>query len=143
MSLYITQRNKEAIYLFNIAYLMMAIQVFIAALSGGVPMPEEAHGGAIHTIPAEAWGTVCIAICAGVMLSQAVHSFAFVAVWAFLGALVNGYLFMFAEAASFGFLVSKGALVFTVVYGGMCLAGLLDATRFILLRYGDRMNDKT
>lgn len=138
MSIYVTIRNQEAIYLFNLAYLLMATLVTGAAFAGGVPMPPEAHGGAIHTIPAEVWGLVCVAICIGSIIAHYLSCFAFLAAWAAFGTIINGYLCIFATEAAFGFLVSKGALVFTLLYLGLTLGALIDAARFYLLTYGAR-----
>lgn len=134
-----TDQNASAIYLYNLAHLAMGSTVMLAALNGGMPMPEQAHGGAIHVIPATAWAGVVMGQALIAIIAMAHRSYIGLTAIAFVGAFVNGYLAMFADHATFGFLVSKGAGVFAFLHGSIMLAAGIDACQAFLLKYGDRL----
>lgn len=121
-----TDRNREAIWAFTLGYMVMAWRVLYWAVDGGVPMPPEAHGDAIHTIPAEAWGVACVAACLAILFTAFFRMFFWLAVASMAMAAVNAYLGVFASAATYGFLVSGGAWLFAALFACITLAALRD-----------------
>lgn len=122
-----TRANEAGIRFWGLGQAAMGATVLWAALMGGVPMPEEAHGDAIHTIPAEAWALAVIttgllmawASCGPRLLALATGAL-------FAGAM-NMVLALFASDATYGFLVARGAGLISVTNIAIVVACAFDA----------------
>lgn len=136
---YHTDRNAQAIHIFNLIYLAMASSVMYEAVTGGVPMPEEAHGGAIHVIPATVWAAALLGQSFIAILATCLKWRIVLAIAAFIGMFANGYLAMFADHATFGFLVSKGAAAFAAINSAIMGAAIIDAVKFRLSKFEGRI----
>lgn len=137
---YHTDKNAPSIHIFSLLYLAMASTVMYAAITGGVPMPPEAHGGAVHVIPASVWAGVLIAQSLITMLATCLKWRIVMALAALVGVFSNGYLAMFADHATFGFLVAKGAAVFAGLNCAIMGAAIIDAVRYRLSMFEGRIN---
>lgn len=135
------ERNADAVRLYALVHLAMGSTVMWTAINGGVPMPEAAHGGAVHTIPAEAWAAAVMGQALTVMLAMAFRLPVVVAVAAFFGSFINGFLAMFAGASEFGFLVARGAAVFAFLHACIAVVAAHDVLASALLKYGKRLRD--
>lgn len=114
-------RHASPISLFGLVLLAMGANVTYAATAGGIPMPEATHGGAIHLIPAEAWGLTVVVQGAALMFSVWRQSPGWLFGSGLLGIIIYGYLAIFAGAAEFGFIVCRGAAVFTALQAAVCV----------------------
>ena len=108
-------RHASPISLFGLVLLAMGANVTYAATAGGIPMPEATHGGAIHLIPAEAWGLTVVVQGAVLMLAAVLGRSCPLFFGGALGLLIYGYLAIFAGSAEFGFLVSRGSAAFAAM----------------------------
>jgi hypothetical protein len=130
----ITAANRAAISVFGLCSGAMGMTVLYTAVNGGVPMPPESHGGAIYAIPAEAWAVAVVFQGFLLMLANARGWLGVLFSTAIFGAFMNGFLAYFAAEAAFGFIVSRGALVFALLHGSIAIAAGLDAA-------SDRLSD--
>ena len=135
---YHTDQNAAAISLYGLVSAAMGFTVLWASLNGAVPMPEEAHGGAIHTIPAWLWAVAVIAQGFGLMICVGAKQRIGLAVVGAFGGLINIYLAVYAGDAVFGFLVARGAGVFGLLHSAIALAAAKDALKSALRKYGAR-----
>lgn len=135
----ITAANRAAISLFGLCSGAMGMTVLYTAMTGGVPMPPESHGGAIYAIPAETWAIAVVSQGFLMMLANARGWLGVLFFTALLGTFMNGFLAYFAGEAAFGFIVSRGALVFALLHGSIALAAGLDTARDRLADYQGRI----
>jgi len=135
----LTEANHAAISIYGLCSGAMGLTVAYTALSGGVPMPPESHGGAIYTIPAEAWGVAVAAQGFIMMLANARGWLITLFVTALFGALINGLVAYFANESAFGFIVSRGASVYALLHGSVMIAAGLDAAKEKLSTFGGRV----
>ena len=141
-ALMLTERNLEAISLYGLVSAAMGVTVLWAAMRGGVPMPEESHGGAIHAIPAWVWAVCVIGQGFGTMIAVHCRWRVVLVAVALFGGLINIYLAVYAGDAIFGFLVARGAGVFGILHISIALAASLDVLRFAILKYGEKQNGR-
>lgn len=121
-----TERNRDAIMLLGASLLVMGLDCLRMSIMGGVPMPVETHGSAMYEIPAEAWGLVVIAQAGLLMWGAWCRCPRLIALAGIAGGLLYHALFIMADQASLGFIVSRGAMVFGVLNTAAGIAGLLD-----------------
>ncbi|MGL4319558.1 MAG: hypothetical protein ACRCS3_01720 [Paracoccaceae bacterium] len=96
------------------------------SLSGGVPMPQETHGGAMYTIPAELWSGIVLMTAAMISVGVITDRLWMTFVGGLIGAITYWALFVFADYASFGFLLSRGSGVLGVLHVGIAVAAAFD-----------------
>lgn len=120
------RHNRDAIMLLGLTLLIMGFECLRLSLWGGVPMPPETHGSAMYEIPAELWALVVIGQSGAIVWGAWQDSAATVAVAGFFGGLIYLTLFVMADQASLGFLVSRGAAVFGVMNTAAATAGIFD-----------------
>lgn len=120
------ERNQDAIKLLGFTLLVMGLECLRMSLMGGVPMPPETHGSAMYEIPAEVWAFIVISQSAALMIGAWRGSALLVAVAGFWGGMVYLALFVMADHAALGFLVSRGSAVFGVLNTAAAAAAMLD-----------------
>lgn len=118
--------HQDAIMLLAASLFLMGVECLRLSLMGGVPMPPETHGSAMYQIPAETWALVVLAQSAALFIGARLDSSAIVAAAGMTGGLIYLALFVMADQASLGFLVSRGAAVFGVLNTAAAAAGILD-----------------
>lgn len=121
-----TERNQDAIMLLGAALFVMGATCLLAAMDGGVPMPPETHGSAMHEIPAEVWGLVVIGQSGLLFAGAYMHWKGVIAAAGVIGGLIYLALSVMADQASLGFIVSRGAAVFGILNTSAAAAALLD-----------------
>ena len=122
-----TEGNRDAIMLLGASLLVMGLDCLRMSLMGGVPMPPETHGSAMYEIPAEVWGLVVIAQSGALLWGAWYRCPRIIAAAGITGGLLYHALFVMADQAAMGFIVSRGAMVFGVLNTAAGVAGLLDA----------------
>lgn len=117
-----TERNKDAIMLLGAALFVMGLDCLRMSIMGGVPMPKETHSTAMYEIPAEVWGLVVIGQSGLLFAGAYMHWRGVIAAAGVLG----GLIYLMADQASLGFIVSRGAAVFSILNTAAATAALLD-----------------
>lgn len=112
---------------FALISVWVAIKCLWASVNGGVPMPPETHGSAMHTIPAEMWSLVSLAQALAFFWLAGSRNYLALASIAGLGAVINLALAIFSARAEFGFIQSAVTGGIGVMHCVICLAALVDA----------------
>jgi len=122
-----TRANEAGIRFWGLAQAGMGGTVLWAAVTGGVPMPVEAHGDAIHTIPAHVWALAVILT--GGMMAWASDGprLPVLAAAAISAGVMNMILAVFATDAVYGFLVARGAALIALTNLAIAVACAFDA----------------
>lgn len=112
---------------FALISVAVAIKCLWASVTGGVPMPPETHGTAIHTIPAELWSLVSLAQALAFFWLAGTRRYLSLAAVAAMGAFINLALAVFSARAEFGFIQSAVTGGIGVMHCVICVAALVDA----------------
>lgn len=121
---------RDGIFLlrcFALISVAVAVKCLLASISGGVPMPTETHGTAIHTIPAEAWSLVSLAQAIAFFWLVGSRRYLSLAAVAAMGAIINLALAVFSARAEFGFIQSAVTGGIGVMHCVICIAAMVDA----------------
>lgn len=122
-----TRANEAGIRFWGVGQAVMGLTVLWAALTGGVPMPVEAHGDAIHTIPAEVWAMAVITTGLLIAWASCGPRLLLLAAGAFVAGAMNMILALFASEATYGFLVARGAGLISLTNIAIVVACAFDA----------------
>lgn len=120
------QRNADGILLFQAGMGFLGGSCLLESLSGGVPMPAETHGGAMYAIPAELWSILVLSVAGMITVGVLADRLKLTMIGGTLGGLIYWALFVFADYASFGFLLSRGSGALGILHIGIALAAAFD-----------------
>ena len=128
--------NRDAIMLLALALFVMGLECFRMAIMGGVPMPPETHGSAMYEMPAEAWAGIVIGQSGALFFGAWRRLPKMIAMAGFVGGILYLALWVMADQASLGFIVSRGAAVFGVLNTAAATAAIFDMVAHWLERQG-------
>lgn len=137
-----TDSNRDAIMLLALALFVMGWECLRMAVMGGVPMPPETHGSAMYEMPAEAWAAIVIGQSGALLLGSWLRLPKLIAVSGLIGGILYLALWVMADQASLGFIVSRGAAVFGVLNTAAATAGFFDIVALWLAREGQAAFDE-
>lgn len=125
----ITERLSAAIKFYALTQVAMGSTVLLAATQGGDPMPLTTHGSATMVFSTQEWAYAVIL--QGLILWVAAHarwSFGMIVSGAW-GAIINAALAYYSSSAPFGFIVTVGAIAFSLAHWLIAMCAVFDFVR--------------